>query len=110
MAFIYSPKPKHLPDLTPVEERLISSRLPFMQIRRLRQDGSNGIVGQVINVPVEVNNMEYQLPRQLDDEFAINVNIHKNLIHKSTYLSGYVKKVVVKKLLKYLIKQSSYRY
>jgi hypothetical protein len=51
-----------------------------MQIRRLRHEGSYGIVGQVINVPVDVNNMVRQLPRQLDNDYAFNVNIKKNLI------------------------------
>jgi hypothetical protein len=34
-----------------------------MQIRRLLHEGSYGIVDQVINVPVDVNNMVRQLPR-----------------------------------------------
>ena len=51
-----------------------------MQIRRLRYDGSYGIIGQVINVPVDVDTMVQQLPRQLDDDQAFNVNIKKNMI------------------------------
>jgi hypothetical protein len=67
-----------------------------MQIRRLRYDGNYDIIGQVINVPVDVNTMVKQLPRRLDDDQAFNVNIKKNMIHKSLYLSGVVKKSVVK--------------
>jgi hypothetical protein len=66
--FRYPPKPRGSPNLHPISERLISPRLPFMQIRRLRHEGSSGIVGQVINVPVDVNNMVRQLPRRLDDD------------------------------------------
>jgi hypothetical protein len=53
--FKYPPKPVGLPPLEPISARLISPRLPFMQIRRLRYEGNYGIVGQVINVPVDVN-------------------------------------------------------
>ena len=42
--FKYPDRPKTLPALSPVEERLISPRLPFMQIRRLRHEGSYGTV------------------------------------------------------------------
>ncbi|GFT83702.1 uncharacterized protein TNCV_2826201 [Trichonephila clavipes] len=55
--FRYPPKPSGLPLLDPISIRLISPRLPFMPIRRLRYEGNYGIVGQVINVPVDVNNM-----------------------------------------------------
>jgi hypothetical protein len=51
--FRYPPKPLGLLNLNPISERLISPRLPFMQIRRLRHEGSYGIVSQVINIPVE---------------------------------------------------------
>jgi hypothetical protein len=92
--FRYSPKPRGLPNLDPVSERLISPRLPFMQIRRLRHEGSYGIVGQVINVPVYVNDMVRQLPRRLDNDYAFNVNVRTNsctllsavLLHSKAYI------------------------
>jgi hypothetical protein len=62
-----------------------------MQIRRLRHEGSYGIVGQVINVPVNLNSMVCPFQRQLDDDYAFNVNIKKNLFHKSVYLHGFVR-------------------
>jgi hypothetical protein len=89
--FRYPPKPRGLPNLDPISERLISPRLPFMQIGRLRHEGSYGIAGQVMNVPVDVNNMVRQLPRRLDNDYTFNVNIKKNLIHKSVYLHGSVR-------------------
>lgn len=84
----YPDHPPHLPPLDPITERLISPRFPFMQIRRLRHEsGTYKLIGQVINVPVEVDNSVKQLPRQLDDDYAFNVNIKKH-IHKFPYLSG----------------------
>ncbi|GBN74195.1 hypothetical protein AVEN_83246-1 [Araneus ventricosus] len=55
IGFIYL-DPPDLPSLDPISERLISPRLPFIQIRRLRAEGY-AVVGQLINVPVDVNTM-----------------------------------------------------
>jgi len=107
--FCYPPFPSDLPPLDSISERLVSPRLPFMQIRRLRLlHGSKGIAGQVINIPVDVNSMVSELPRQLDDDLAFNVHIKRHLIHKSTYLTGYVKKSVVKRWLRFLVTKPLY--
>jgi hypothetical protein len=77
---------------------------------RLRhQMGGYGIVGQVINVPVDVNNMVTKPPRQLDDDYSFNVDLKRNLIHKSTYLQGYIKKEAVKRWLEHLVQTSHYK-
>ncbi|CAN7938547.1 unnamed protein product [Ixodes hexagonus] len=81
-----------------------------MQIQRLRYHGSYGIIGQVINVPVDANTMVQQLPRRLDDNYAFNVNIKKNLVHKSRYLSGFVRKSIVKAWLRFLVDQQLYKH
>lgn len=88
--FSYPDQPPGLPPLDPISERLISPRLPFMQVRRLRHDFSYGIIGQVINIPVDVQQMVKCLPRQLNEDDVINVNIKRNLAHKSVYISGYM--------------------
>ena len=106
----YPPKPSHLPKLNLLTERLISPRLPYMQIRRLRRAGSYGIIGQVINVPVEVDTMVRCLPRSLDDDYAFNVNLKKHITHKSSYLSGLVKKYDVQRWLWYLCEQPLYKH
>jgi hypothetical protein len=66
--YVYPAKPSNLPKLDPLTERLISPRIPYMQIRRLRYDGAYGIIGQIINVPVDVDTMVHCLPRSLDDD------------------------------------------
>jgi hypothetical protein len=108
--FRYPPKPRGLPNLDPTCERLISPRQPFMQIRRLRHEGSYGIVGQVINVPVDVNNMVRQLPLRLNDDYAFNVNIRKNPSHKSVYLYGFVRKSVVRSWSAHLVNTPLYKH
>ena len=108
--FVYPEYPAHLPPLDCITERLISPRLPFIPIRRLRHvHGSKAIFGQLINIPVDVNNMVTQLPRQLDDDYAFNVHIKRHLIHKSSYLQGYVKKSTVKQWLQYLLNKPLYK-
>jgi hypothetical protein len=56
-----------------------------------------GIAGHVINVMTDVNNMVMTLPRQLEDDYSFNVHLKRNLIHKSMYLQGYIKKATVKR-------------
>lgn len=107
--FQYPDIPTHLPPLNIITERLIAPRIAFMQIRRLRRDFSYGILGQVINVPVDVPKMIYTLPRNLEDDYAINVNIKRNLLHKSNYLSGYVKKEDIKVWLEFLVESTLYQ-
>lgn len=103
--FKYPPVPDCLKDFPfeLVTERLISPRIPFMQIRRLRHvHGQYGIYGQVINVPIEVNTMVNLLPRHVDDDHAITVHIKRKKIHKSSYVYGIVKKRNIKVWLRYL--------
>ena len=108
--FEYPSKPTHLPPLNYISARLISPRLPFVQLRRLQHDtGAKAIVGQIVNIPVDVDKMIRTLPRNLDDDCAINVHIKKKIIHKSSYLQGYVKKSVLRSWLDYMVKQPLYK-
>jgi hypothetical protein len=77
----YPDHPPNLPPLDPITERLTSPRLSVMQIRWLRHEtGTYKIIGQIINAPVEVDNMVKQLPRQLDDDYASDVSIKKHIV------------------------------
>ena len=49
-------KPECL-NLTPFEERLISPRIPFMEIHELPRGGQLSIHGNVVNVPADVNSI-----------------------------------------------------
>ncbi|GFS79620.1 uncharacterized protein TNCV_3187251 [Trichonephila clavipes] len=81
--------PAHLPTLDLVSERLISSQIPFMQIRRLRHVHSQfGILGQIINVPVSINTMVNRLPRNVEDDYCVNVHIKRRKIHRTSYIMG----------------------
>ena len=48
-------KPQLCLNLTPLEERLICPRIPFMQIHELPRGGQLSIHGNVVNVRADVN-------------------------------------------------------
>ena len=52
MQFPVNPDCLHL---TPLEERLISPRIPFMQIRELPWGGQLSVLGNVVNAPADVS-------------------------------------------------------
>ncbi|XP_024085470.1 uncharacterized protein LOC106661425 isoform X2 [Cimex lectularius] len=110
--FEYPTIPENLQNcpLDLVSERLISPRIPFMQIRRLRHvHGQYGIYGQIINVPMEVNTMVNKLPRNINDDHCIYVHIKRKKIHKSSFLHGLINKRIIKAWLKYLVNTPLYR-
>ena len=59
--------PDALQDLCPLEQRLISQRLPFMQIASLPRGGQKGIKGAVVNVPAQLDTIVKTLPRMPTD-------------------------------------------
>ena len=63
--------PSDLNNLLPLEERFISPRLPFMQIRELGIDTQYELKGDCINVPINVDNNILVLPRTRDELQAI---------------------------------------
>ena len=65
-------KPKEL-ELFPLEERLVSLRIPFMQIRQLPSGGQFSVKGNVVNVPVDIQPTIQSLPRNIDESGTIAV-------------------------------------
>ncbi|GFV55242.1 ATP-dependent DNA helicase [Trichonephila clavipes] len=81
-----------------------------MQIRRLRHvHGQFGILGQIINVPVSINTMVNRLPRNVDDDYCVNVHIKRRAIHRTSYLMSLVTKRTIKACLQYLVATPLYR-
>lgn len=69
-------------NITHPEERLISPRLAFMQLRELPRGGQLNLKGNVENVPADVNATVKQLPRMLDDTETIPVKLKRKLSYK----------------------------
>ncbi|XP_014297815.1 uncharacterized protein LOC103577701 [Microplitis demolitor] len=107
--FEFPRKLEHLPSLDLISERLISPRIPFMQIRRLRQvNGQYVIHGQVINVSDCIYTMVNSLLKNIADDHCINVDVKRKKIYKSSYLHGIVNKGTIKLWLKFLVKSPRY--
>ncbi|KAH7945022.1 hypothetical protein HPB49_004958 [Dermacentor silvarum] len=99
----YPPKPEPFPALNPVEERIIAPRLPFMSIYRLTHgNGQYGIKGQVVNVPIEGQELVQCLPRNVPDDAVIDVHIKRRFVSKASYRRGLVKKSSVHAWLRHL--------
>ena len=72
-------------DLTPLEERLISPRLPFMQIRHLGIDKQYGLRGNCVNVPVDVDNNVSILPRATNNIQTVQIQLMRRMTDKNPY-------------------------
>ena len=71
--FHYPNTPQHLPKIDLIIKRLISPRIPFMQIRHVQ--GQFGIYGQIINSPVALYTMFHICQASRDGKFIIIIII-----------------------------------
>ncbi|KAL5006836.1 hypothetical protein ScPMuIL_015642 [Solemya velum] len=98
-------KPKEL-ELFPLEERLISLRIPFMQIHELPRGGQLCVKGNVVNVPVDIQPTIQSLPRRMDQAGTVPVKLKKRLAYKKCDFSENVRPLAVLCALHYLVKNS----
>ncbi|XP_063415970.1 calponin homology domain-containing protein DDB_G0272472-like [Mytilus trossulus] len=96
-------RPKEL-NLYPLEERLLSLRIPFMQIRQLPRGGQLSVKGNVVNVPVEVQPTINSLPHTLEKSGTISVKLKKKLEFKKCDFSENVRPFAVICALHYLMR------
>ena len=81
---------KILKELNELEERLLSLRLPFLQIRELgkKHRGQQlGLTGGVINVPTDTSRIQCALPRDVKETDIVAVAIKKGYFTKMFMLS-----------------------
>ncbi|XP_076105470.1 uncharacterized protein LOC143073656 [Mytilus galloprovincialis] len=98
-------RPKEL-NLYPLEERLLSLRIPFMQIRQLPRGGQLSVKGNVVNVPVEVQPTINSLPHTIEKSGTISVKLKKKLEFKKCDFSENVRPFAVICALHYLMRTS----
>ena len=98
-------KPPQL-DLLELEERLISLRIPFMQIRELPRGGQYSLKGNVINVPVDIQPTVSCLPRPMDEKFTIAKQLKKKLSYKKVDFKENVRPLKVLTALHWLVNKS----
>ena len=98
-------KPECL-NLTPLEERLISPHIPFMQIRELPRGGQLSIHGNVVNVPADVNSVVNTLPRPINESQTIAIKLKRKLSYKHYYQFQSVRPRKVLEAAKHLVETS----
>lgn len=81
-----------------------------MQIRELHYfAGSYKLIGQIINVPMNVVETIKTLPRNLDDDATFTVSLKKHLAHRSATMSGCISKRNIKIWMRYLLTTPLYQ-
>ena len=98
-------KPPEL-NLHQLEERLIALRIPFMQIRELPRGGQYSLKGNVINVPVDIQPTVNCLPRPMDDNFTVAIQLKKKLSYKTVDFKENVRPLRVLTALHWLMNNS----
>lgn len=86
-----------------LEERLLSPRIPFMQMRELPRGGQLSIKGNVVNVPVDVTPTITALPRNLSETQTIPIKLKKRMRFASSVFTENVRPLKVMSALKWLI-------
>jgi len=91
---------------TVLDERLISPRIPFMQIRELPTGGQLSIHRNVINVPADVNSTVNVLPRPVNESQTIPIKLKRRLRYKHYYQFQSIRPSKVLEAAKYLVQTS----
>ena len=100
------PKKPEILNLTSLEERMISPRIPFMQLRELPRGGQLSMHGNVVNVPADVNSTVNLLPRPIDELQTIPIKFKRRLSYKHHYLLENIRPLKVLKAARYLVENS----
>ena len=98
-------KPPEL-NLHQLEERLIALRIPFMQIKELPRGGQYSLKGNVINVPVDIQPTINCLPRPMDENFTVAIQLKKKLSYKTVDFKENVRPLRVLTALHWLMNNS----
>ena len=95
-------------NLHQLEERLIALRIPFMQIRELPRGGQYSLKGNVINVPVDIQPTINSLPRPMDENFTVAIQLKKKLSYKTVDFKENVRPLRVLTALHWLVNNSEF--
>ena len=98
-------KPAEL-NLNHLEERLISLRIPFMQIRALNSGGQFSLKGSVVNVPSDIEPTIQALPRLQNQSETIPVKLKRMKEFKHAVTTENVRPVAVMTALHTLLRTS----
>ena len=105
----FPPIPDELKGLSQLEHRLVSARIPFMQLRELRPTTQLGIRGNIVNVPIDIEQSVNILPREFDRTSTIQLAFKRRLQYKGSYIREWVRPHAVYRAAEYLVKQPLYQ-
>ena len=92
--------------LASARRKLIALRIPFMQIRELPRGGQYSLKGNVINVPVDIQPTINCLPRPMDENFTVAIQLKKKLSYKKVDFKENVRPLRVLSALHWLMNNS----
>lgn len=99
--------PEILADLTPLEWRLVSLRIPFIQISEAPRGKQFKMSKNVVNVPADIVSTVAKLPRTESDMHTIKVKLKKQLRKPYHYMAESVRPNRVIAAVKYLAENTS---
>ena len=94
-------------NLNNLEERLISLRIPFMQIRALNSEGQFSLKVSVVNVPSYVEPTIHALPRLQNKSETIRVKLKRMNEFKHAVTTKNIRPVAVMTALQTLLRTRS---
>jgi hypothetical protein len=78
--------PDCLKKLTPLGERCVAARIPFMKIEQANYAGQLKIKSGIVNVPIDVSTAVNAIPRAVDDTHVIEVSLMRKMAYKNPYI------------------------
>ena len=78
--------PDCLKKLTPLAERCVAARIPFMKIEQANYAGQLKIKSGIVNVPIDVSTAVNAIPRSVDETYVIEVSLMRKMAYKNPYL------------------------
>ena len=78
--------PPQLCGLSTIEQRLVSHRHEFMNIRSLVRERQQGLHGMVVNIPIDTERTVSQLPRNCTHSQTIQLQLFRNCCLIQNYI------------------------
>ncbi|CAG9799251.1 unnamed protein product [Chironomus riparius] len=100
--------PDCLKKLTPLAERCVAARIPFMKIEQANYAGQLKIKSGIVNVPIDVSTAVNAIPRSVDDTHVIEVSLMRKMSYKNPYIRERVRPADVWAAAEYLCQTPLY--
>lgn len=97
-----------LQGLSPLEERLVAARLPFMQIRPGGLERQSVLRGAVVNVENDLDICAEVLPRRFKDTSTVHVQLKRRMRYRRPYMYEIIRPAKVYEAAQYLVKTELY--